>query len=96
MYVHSYSVREGICCVTKEFVSSIRKIEQAIRVYEDHELYADRIVWQNRRYWAILYIYMYYVYFEKKTGYLFAYLPRLGLRQYNGKKCRHIGVCVVA
>ena len=45
-------------------VSSIRKIEQAIRVYEDHELSADRIVLQNRRYWAILYIYMYYIYFE--------------------------------
>ena len=82
MYADSYSVREGVYCVTKKFVSSIRTIEQVIRAYEDHVLSADRIVLLNRRYRAVLYIYICSVYFERRMRVSVCIkLPRLSLRQ---------------
>ena len=91
MYADSYSVREGVYCVTEEFVSSIRMIEQVIRAYEDHVLSADRIVLLNRRYRAVLYIYICSVYFERRMRVSVCIkLPRLSLRQMF-----HVGILLI-
>ena len=66
-------------------------IEQVIRAYEDHVHSADRIVLLNRRYRAVLYIYICSVYFERRMRVSVCIkLPRLSLRQMF-----HVGILLI-